>query len=129
MSYSAYILTETSRDFLLQRFKPMFPEVIAHHITFCFPDKGPPPEVSVVEVIGYANDDRIECLIAQLDGETERPSGGTYHITLSLDRAQGAKPVHSNGLIKKGWQTLEKPLKIEVTAELVMPPPRTTTSK
>ena len=119
MPYSAYVLSDQSRTLLLERYTPRFPEVIAHHITHQFPNQVAPPPISKVEVVGYASDDRIECLVVSIDGVIKRPSGGYYHITLSLDRAQKAKPVHSNHILKRGWETHEEPFVIEVTPELL----------
>lgn len=123
MSYSAYVLSSVSRALILERLSPRFPEVIAHHITYRFPDKELPPPVETIEVIGYAGDERVECLVVQVDGQTDRPHGGTFHITLSLDREQGAKPVHSNHLLKAGWSPID-PFHLEVSPELIQHHPR-----
>ena len=119
MPYSAYVVNEESRKLLLDLFSPQFPEVIAHHVTHQFPDEYPPPSRALVEVIGYASDERIECLVVKLDGVIERPSGGVYHITLSLDREQGAKPVHSNEVLRAGWTPLINPVPISVQPQLL----------
>jgi len=120
MPYSAYVLTESARATLIERRPPLHPEVVAHHVTYQFPDQEPPPPISSVRVVGYAGDHRIECVVVELEGSTTRPAGGVFHITLSLDRAQGAKPVHSNRLLKKTWEPLE-PFELEVTPTLVQP--------
>ena len=67
------------------------------------------PEVGTVEIVGYADDGKsIEALIVAIDGSTERPDGKTYHITWSLDREQGKKPVHSNNLIEEeGFEKID----------------------
>ena len=119
MSYSAYVLSEAGRASLLKAFSPKHPEVIAHHVTYAFPDTSPPPELSAVRVVGHASNDKIECVVVEVDGRVERPKGGLFHITLSLNRALGAKPVHSNNLIKEGWTALKEPFELEVRAELV----------
>ena len=119
MPYSAYVLTQEGRAQLLSRCPPKHPEVIAHHVTYSFPDKAPPPSVQEARVVGYAGDERLECVVVELDGARDRPSGGTFHVTLSLNRALGAKPVHSNKLLKKGWAPLEEPFVVEVSPELL----------
>jgi len=120
MPYSAYVLTDEARAILLERCPPLHPEVIAHHVTFRFPDQEPPPPVSVVRVIGHASDHRVECVVVEVDGSNIRPAGGVYHVTLSLNRSLKAKPVHSNALIKVGWAPIE-PFELSVTPTLVTP--------
>ena len=119
MYYSAYVIDEASRARILTDFPPRFPEVIAHHITHQFPDDSLPPHQSSANIIGYAADHRLECLVVSVDGKTNRPNGGIYHITLSIDREQGAKPVHSNHVIQTGWITLDAPISIAVQPQLL----------
>jgi hypothetical protein len=119
MPYSAYVIDEISRKRILDTFPPQFPEVIAHHVTHKFPDDSAPPHRDLIEVVGYASDHRLECLVISLDGFTERPNGGIYHITLSIDREQGAKPVHSNHIIKAGWTPLDESFHITAQPELL----------
>ena len=92
MAYSAYVLTPQSRDLLLQHFPPQFDKIVAHHCTYAFPDKITPPTIQSILVIGYASNDQIECLVVTIDGSFQRPSGGIYHITWSLDSEKNAKP-------------------------------------
>jgi hypothetical protein len=83
------------RSALLQRFRPVYPDVDADHVTLrghTRPDEPPPPQVSAA-VVGRADDGSgLECLVVAIDGATERPDGSTYHITWSLDAAAGRKP-------------------------------------
>lgn len=119
MSYSAYLLTEKSRAQVLEIFQPRFSEVEAHHVTVRFPDQAPPPPASSARVVGVARGEVIECLVVEINGSCKRPDGRTYHITLSLDREAGAKPVHSNDLLaRQGWE-LTPPLEVEVEARLL----------
>lgn len=123
MPYSAYLLTEESRAQVLAAFPPRFSEVVAHHVTVRFPDDSPPPPASSARVVGVARGEVIECLVVEIDGSSARPGGGTYHITLSLDREAGAKPVHSNDLLaRQGWEPTP-PLAVEVVARLLGGPP------
>ena len=119
MGYSAYLLTEESRQKLIASFPPLFPELIAHHITYKFPDTIEPPPITEALVIGHCQGKSIECLVVSLDGSHQRPHGGTFHITFSLDRSAGAKPVHSNKILKKGWLTLPQAIQIEVLPQYI----------
>jgi len=116
--YIAFELDEQSRNILLKTFPPKYPEVIGHHITHQFgvPEGTKlPSDVKDVKVIGYADDGTsLEALVVDVNGSTQRPDGGTYHITWSLDREQGRKPVHSNNLIKE--QGYERISPIQITA-------------
>jgi hypothetical protein len=106
--YLAYSLTGASRNDLLHRFKPKNPEVICQHVTFKFPAKSSdelPPAAHEAHVVGYAEEDGLEALVVEINGHTKRPSDGKlFHITLSLDRKKGKKPVHSNALVGKGFK-------------------------
>ena len=108
--YEALALTPESRAKLLQRFKPRFLDVIAHHVTYRFgvPESAKqPPGIgggpTPIEVVGYACDDRIEAVLVKVNGTSKRPDGKLFHITLSLDRSKGAKPVMSNDLLAAGY--------------------------
>lgn len=120
MPYSAYVLTPEAHTLLLTRCPPLHPEVVAHHVTYVFPDQAPPPPAQVVKVIGRASNHKVECVVVEVSGTYERPNGGIFHITLSLDRAQGAKPVHSNQLLKTGWDPIEH-FTLSVIPTLVQP--------
>ena len=120
MGYSTYELTEESRERLLRERTLSFPKVITHHITYRFPDEEPPPPITDFSVIGFSQGDAIECWVVSLDGEVNRPSGGFFHITASLDPEQGAKPVDSNGLLEScGWETLTEPIPIHAVGKLI----------
>ena len=109
MSYSAYVLDEGSRSKLLAQLPPKYPDVIAHHVTIDFGVKKSIDAVLIgtkqpIQIIGYVNGDGIEAAIVAVAGNTTRPDGKVFHITLSLDRSKGHKPVDSNALIKEnGW--------------------------
>lgn len=116
--YIAFELDEQSRNILLKTFPPKYPEAIGQHITYQFgvPEgTNLPSELKDVKVIGYADDGTsLEALVVSINDSTQRPDGGTYHITWSLDREQGRKPVHSNNLIKE--QGYERISPIQITA-------------
>lgn len=143
MAYEAYVLTEASRERLATMFPPKYPEWVGHHVThrfgvprreskwsgpllvhpygnFVMPERGEGVfgETGVF-VIGYAEEDGIEALVCTVDGGSKRPDGGTYHITWSLDRAKGKKPVDSNGLIARIGNTPCEPIAVVTTFEYI----------
>ena len=118
MGYIALNITHTSRERLLKKFKPLNDKVIAHHITYQFPAKqsDPLPSVKEVKVVGYTSTEGLECAVVEVDGDTKRPDGGTFHITLSLEPSKH-KPVDSNELIRKrGWVRIVPQLDIDAVA-------------
>lgn len=114
--YIAYNLTESSRAKLLSEFPPKFSKVVAHHITFQFgvDSSTPlPPVPQKVEVVGYACNDKIECVVVRADNKDRRESDGKLmHITLS--HSDEAKPVMSNDLLMDAEYTSVSPMEIEV---------------
>lgn len=135
MGYTAYALSEESRRQILAHFPPRFPRVVAEHITHSFgvkPDH-PLPPAATIEIYGYACTDGIEALAVRVNGETHKPDGKPYHITLSFDpsktapkefdlnphpekrKAQNYKPLHSNALVaaRIGWQDVAAPIEIQ----------------
>jgi hypothetical protein len=119
--YQAFEISEASRATLARSFPPKFPEFIGHHVTYKFGVKSdqPLPEAREFRVVGYACDDQgIEALVVEVDGTITRPDGRTYHITWSLDREAGFKPVMSNDLIQsKGYERVQHAINITATAK------------
>jgi hypothetical protein len=107
--YTAYVLTDESREYLLKKFPPKYSKVVAHHVTveFGVPDDTESPEPAAVKVIGEADSgDGLQALVVSVNGSTLRPDGGTYHITWSLEPDR-YKPVDSNALLadyEKRWK-------------------------
>lgn len=119
--YTAYVLTDSARNALLEKFPPKYPKVIAHHVTVQFgvPQGTPAPAPAVVKVIGYADSgDGIEALVVSVNGSTERPDGSRYHITWSLDPAV-YRPVDSNALLASGKYTIMLAKPIETTPQVL----------
>lgn len=118
MAYVGWLLAERDRTILLSLFPPSYPDVIAHHITLQFgvPADHPLPSHTLGFVVGYANDCAgVEALVVEIGGTILRPNGQTFHITWSIDRAAGRKPMHSNDiLIKNGFTRLELSVKIPI---------------
>lgn len=115
--YKAYVPDHVERSDLLRMFKPKYSKVFAHHVTYSMKnkDKTNPPDISNAEIVGWADSgDGLEAAVVSIDGSTERPGGGTYHITWSLD-PEKYKPANSNQLISSGWEKLDKPIPISLT--------------
>lgn len=110
MAYSCWCLTEYQKDMLMRIFSPAYPDVIAHHVTceIGSQDSLEVPEPAKIEIIGVADDGvGVQALVVTVNGNTERPNGGIYHITWSIDRAAGRTPKDSNTVISKnGWTPL-----------------------
>lgn len=79
---------------------------IQHHVTLAtgVAESTPLPTETRGIVVGIADDNLgVQALVVKIDGTTTRPDGGTFHITWSLDREIGRKPVESNRVIARGW--------------------------
>ena len=106
MAYNGWLIGEDSKNLLMILFPPKYPDVVAHHVTRSMTKEQ--PDDAVVRVIGYADDgEGVECLVVEVNGTHERPGGSIYHITWSIDREAGRKPVHSNDvLLRNGFDRL-----------------------
>ena len=52
----------------------------------------------------------VQALVLRIAGTTARPDGSRWHVTWSLDRAAGRKPVESNTVIaERGWSAVDPP--------------------
>lgn len=122
MFYTAFVLTEAARRAVLARVRPEFPDVIAHHVTHEYdvsPDNVRIPNVDRVRVIGVATDfAKVQALACEVNGRRLRPDGNPYHITLSIDRKEGGKPVHSNIVVGRGFEPID-PFEVDVVPTLV----------
>jgi hypothetical protein len=101
----------SERPALLRDFPPVYRDVVADHVTLdahAGPGARLPGEKSG-RIVGMADDGRgVQALVVAIDGTTDRPGGGTYHITWSLDR--GRRPVESNHVLaRQGWRRLSEP--------------------
>lgn len=106
--YVGWRLPEHERARLLQLFPAQFERVIAHHITFKFgvsSDHELPTQTRATVIAQVVDPEGVQALVVSVGGKTDRPDGGTLHITWSL--AQGRKPVQSNQVIlTQEWQPL-----------------------
>jgi hypothetical protein len=107
-------LPREERARLLHRFPPKYENVIADHVTLrsgATPGTPLPPHVDA-RIVGRADDGKsLECLVAELDGTTDRPDGSTYHITWSL--GPGRRAIESNDVLRdQGWEEISRPIPI-----------------
>jgi hypothetical protein len=118
--YTGYLLTEATRNKLLAYFPPKYPDVLCHHITEQFPVPAgaePPKAPARVEVIGtFEEEGRLDGLLVSIDGTCHRPSGGFYHITMSINKAAGAKAKDSNDALE-GKLTHFQPADVTIEVE------------
>lgn len=115
--YNGYELAEQARDNLLRRIPPIYPDVIAHHVTheFNIVDQLP-PDATHVRVTYMMHGNGVQAAIVKVNGTTAREhSDSFYHITISIDRAAGAQAKDSNDLIKdsRNW-TVVVPFDVDV---------------
>ena len=100
------------------RFAPTWPDVIADHVTLDAraTSSTPLPDEVSAEIVGKVDDRAgLQAMIVAINGSTDRPDGSIYHITWSLNRAQGRQPVQSNGVIARlGWLTLAEAVPIRL---------------
>ena len=111
-------LEEPDRSRLLACFAPLFPDIVADHVTLRTgtDQRTPLPSETHGEVVGEIDDGAgVQALVVRIGGTTDRSDGSTYHLTWSLDRAKGRRPVESNAVIAKlGWRPLAEPIPIRL---------------
>ena len=102
-------LDDKQRVELLQQFPPRYAKVVADHVTLATLSTDDPPGPAIGAVVGIADDgEGVQTLVVSIDGSTDRPGGGTYHLTWSLGDGRRAK--ESNDVIAAhGWATLDLP--------------------
>ena len=95
-------LDRAQRKELLQQFPPRYANVVADHVTLRprAAHDAPLPDETLGEIVGRADDGRgVEAMVVSLGDTTDRPDGGTYHITWSL--ADGRRARESNDAIRE----------------------------
>jgi hypothetical protein len=111
-------LDQAQRKRLLALFPPLFPNVVADHVTLRTGtnDTTSIPTDRTGEVVGEIDDGRgVQALVVSIGGTTARGDGSTYHITWSLDQAGGRRAVESNHVIAElGWRLLPNPIPIRL---------------
>lgn len=114
--YTGWALDRGQRGDLLTRFPPIYPEVVADHVTLKFgagQDEALPTETRG-EIVGHADDGAgVQAMVVRIGGTTDRPDGSTYHITWSLKPGRQAK--ESNDVIReRGWTPLPEPIPVSL---------------
>jgi hypothetical protein len=109
-------LDRAQRVELLQQFPPQFANVVADHVTLKAraSEQAALPEEIVGEIVGRTSDGKgVEAMVVRIDGTTDRPGGGTYHITWSL--ADGRRAKESNDVLAtRRWEEIELPMPIKL---------------
>lgn len=109
-------LDRDQRVELLQQFPPRFRNVVADHVTLQSGavEDAPLPEETDAEIVGRVDDGRgVEAMIVSIGGTTDRPDGGTYHITWSLEDGREAK--ESNDVLAgQRWVMFDLPMPIRL---------------
>lgn len=116
MATTGWRLPRDEREALLARFPPIWPDVIADHVTLEASASANTalPAAQAGAVIGHVNDgEGLQALVVAIDGTSRRPDGSTYHITWSLDRARGREAKESNRVLaNREWAELDAPIPI-----------------
>ena len=109
-------LDREQRRELLQQFPPRFSNVVADHVTLAAKaaKDAPLPQETEVEIVGRADDGRgVEAMVVAIGGTTDRPDGGTYHITWSLEDGREAK--ESNDMLAaQRWEMFDLPMPVRL---------------
>jgi hypothetical protein len=116
--YTGWLVDAAARDGLLARLPPRYPRVVAHHVTLKFGDRaGAPPTDTLGEIVGEADDGcGVQAMVVRIAGSTDRPDGGTFHITWSL--ADGREARESNDVIAAhGWRPLDAAIAMRLIAK------------
>jgi hypothetical protein len=111
-------VNEPDRGKLLAELQPKYPDVIADDVTLksdVEPDTELPAD-KIGEIVGVADDGAgVQAMVVRIDGTTDRPGGGTYHITWSMDEAAGREAKESNDVIaSRGWTAFDAPLPVSL---------------
>ena len=118
MATIGWHLPRDEREQLLARFAPVWPDVIADHVTLEADASADTalPEARAGIVVGHANDgEGLQALVVEIDGTSRRPDGSTYHVTWSLDRARGREAKESNAVLSnRQWDKLDHPVPIDL---------------
>ena len=109
--YWAVKLTDESKVKLLSSFPAAHPNIYAEHMTIVFKPSDSLNEALMKEcgtevtlnVIGHAQDQNGQAVVVKSDS-VSRIGGGIAHVTISC--ANGTKPVYSNELLKKHYDTV-----------------------
>lgn len=108
-------LDRAQRDDLLARYPPRYATAVADHVTLLSNQAGgatadPPAPAGEARIVGHADDGAgVEAMVVAIDGSTDRPDGGTWHVTWSLGEGRAAR--ESNTVIaERDWTPLDGPV-------------------
>lgn len=107
--YRAFTLLDSDRRMLAQRFPPTHERVMLDHISA---SEGDTATASSAEIIGVADRDGIQVLVAKVNGKTKRADGVRYHITVSAD--QDARTRNAGFIIDKGFKPVIPSIKLSL---------------
>lgn len=107
-------LDPEQRKELLMQFPPRYAQTVADHVTLAsrVAAGAEPPSETTGEIVGRAdNGEGVEAMVVRIGDTTNRPGGGTFHITWSLGDGRRAK--ESNEVIaQRGWEPLDLPMPV-----------------
>jgi hypothetical protein len=110
-------LPRRDREELLQAFPSHYRTTVADHVTLAARVAAQTPTPNDVDalLVGHIDDGHgVEALVVEIDGSSERPGGGTWHITWSL--ADGRRAKESNDVLaRQGWSKFGKPVPIRLS--------------
>lgn len=117
MAYVGYKLTPHARGQILSAFPPYYENVVAHHVTTDFLGNRQTafrPPSGKITVIGHAHDPErgIHAAVVRVGDLTHQGMEPDKLLHITISHRKGARPVHSNDAIKKGWRPVE-PFEIE----------------
>ena len=81
--YTGWLVPKEERDRLLRVFPPVYPDLVAHHVTreFGVPLDGPVLQETSGTVVGISIRDGMQALVVSIGGTIRRTDGGTFHVT------------------------------------------------
>lgn len=117
--FICWLVNEESRQNLLQRVPPEYTTVVCHHVTIAFdvPANTPLPAPKIGRVVGEICDRGVQAVVVEIDGDTIRPDGERYHITMSLD--EGRFPEEARRLVRRGWFPLLEPIEVALIPKFI----------
>jgi len=115
MTVPGWKLDRSERERLLADHPPVYPNVVADHVTLK-PFDLTPAEAVKAAIVGRTDDEKgVEAYVVTIDGSVDRPDGSIYHITWSL--AEGRQARESNDVLKeRGWKELDHPIPVTLKA-------------
>ncbi len=114
--YTGWKLKQNTIERIKNLYAPVHPDFIGHHITYMFGKDSKQPDDADIKIIGHCVTDKVQCFVVEVNGTIVRPDGKIYHLTWSIDRSKGAKPVDSNAAIEtNGFDHILAELPIETT--------------